>query len=231
MMASECAAASIHFSPAPHTPTSPSLALALALAWHSCHPQWTSYNEPDHCGAQFKCMTPAVLHIVKAKGWDLASTRVWCDFISIPQRCKGMQLLAINSLASYAACAHAFCIVAPPVIHGDTGLKLDLATYNTRMWCRLENLCHWLRHGNDNRWLATDEVCQQMTDEIDLINSSLRVFEGEATIEAAATTCHLPPPTSHLPPPTSHATRHAPRALIPLHRETEALLIAPIPGD
>ena len=85
-------------------------------------PQWTSYNEPDHCGAHFRCMAPAVRRIVKAKGWDLSTTRVWCDYISIPQRCNGMQILAINSLASYAACAHAFCIVAPRVTHGDTSL-------------------------------------------------------------------------------------------------------------
>jgi hypothetical protein len=56
------------------------------------------------------------------------------SYISIPQRTRNTQKLAINSLASYASIADAFVIVAPTVTHEDTGLVCNVATYNRRMW-------------------------------------------------------------------------------------------------
>ena len=154
--------------------------------------QWTSFTEPDHSGEQFRCMVRAVRAIAEAKGWRLESTRIWCDFFSIPQRCKGMQLLAINSLAAYAASAHAFAVVAPKVVHADTNQTLDLESYNRRMWCRLENLCHWLHCGSNNRWLMEGSECVPAPDDDAFINTNLRVFQGEATVEADKLTLVLP---------------------------------------
>ena len=68
-------------------------------------------------------------HIPQVQGWDQAMVWVWIDVISIPQRCKSMQLLAINSLSQYVSIAHAFVIVAPPVRHANTGMLLDDKSY------------------------------------------------------------------------------------------------------
>ena len=114
--------------------------------------------------------------------YTIEETWVWVDYLSIPQRCRGMQQLAINSLPMYipmytsvadafsqdlprsptishalryTSVANAFCIVAPPLTHEHTKQLCDLQTYNRRLWCRTENFCHTLRHGCDDIWVAT----------------------------------------------------------------------------
>ena len=77
-------------------------------------------------------MLAAIDFIIRDKGWDEGLTWIWCDYISIPQKCKGMQLLAINSLSVYASAAHAFAIAAPLVRHQNTGQTLDQCSYNRR---------------------------------------------------------------------------------------------------
>jgi hypothetical protein len=66
-----------------------------------------------------------------------------------------MQAAAINSLSAYAAEADAFVIVAPELVHSDTAKLCDQHTYLRRMWCRAENLCHYLVEGSENMWMAT----------------------------------------------------------------------------
>ena len=79
-------------------------------------------------------MLGAIKRITKHERWVWERTWVWVDYISIPQRSRGMQRLAINSLSAYASAAHAFVIVAPPVYHVDTGQLCNVETYNRRMW-------------------------------------------------------------------------------------------------
>lgn len=146
--------------------------------------QWTAFGSPDHTGEQYKCMVSSTLRIVAEEGWKLRHTWVWVDYISIPQRCSGMQLLAINSLATYASCADAFAIVAPPVIHAGTGQPLSMDSYNKRMWCRTENLCFSLCQGSGAMWISTSQhECHRLKEEPDFLRSNLYVFEGEATVE------------------------------------------------
>jgi len=146
--------------------------------------QWTAHGVPDHTGEQYKCMVSSMLHIIAAEGWRLRHTWVWVDYISIPQRCRGMQHLAINSLATYAACADAFAIVAPPVAHQNTGQMLTMASYNQRMWCRTENLCFSLCQGSGSMWMsAAHNDCHRLSEDRDFLRSNLYVFEGEATVE------------------------------------------------
>ena len=83
-------------------------------------------------------MVRAMDEISEAKKWDQQMLWVWVDVISIPQRCRGMQRLAINSLSMYASVAHAFAIVAPAVRHANTGQILDAETYKKRMWCEVK---------------------------------------------------------------------------------------------
>ena len=60
--------------------------------------RWTAFNEPDHTGEQFAAMKQALLHVVDQMAWPLNRVSVWVDYCSIPQRCRGMQTLAIKSL-------------------------------------------------------------------------------------------------------------------------------------
>ena len=73
-------------------------------------------------------MLAAIDFIIRDKGWDERLTWIWCDYISIPQKCKGMQLLAINSLSVYASAAHAIRRGKPHVVDlqrhgGGTSIK------------------------------------------------------------------------------------------------------------
>lgn len=123
---------------------------------------------------------------------DLSTER---SYSSIPQRSRGQQKLAIASLAAYASVAHAFVIVAPPVIHADTKLPCNVSTYNKRMWCRAENLAHSLRNGTHDMWVATGEGkgdCVKQKDDADFLRSNLHVFQGEATVEADKVTLVTP---------------------------------------
>eukprot|EP00965_Chrysotila_dentata_P004173 134658-Pleurochrysis_carterae.AAC.1 len=85
-------------------------------------------------------MVSSLAHVIAAREWDASSVRVWVDFQSIPQACRSVQQLAINSLVAYASSAHAFVIVAPPVRHRETGRMCDLSSYRSRMWCAHANL-------------------------------------------------------------------------------------------
>ena len=54
-------------------------------------------------------------------------------------------------------------------------------------WCRAENLAHSLRNGTESMWVATGptpEECHAQADDLEFLNSNLRVFQGEATVEA-----------------------------------------------
>ena len=129
-------------------------------------------------------MVAAVTHIARANDWPMDRVWVWCDYISIPQRLRCAQRLAINSLASYASCADAFVIVAPPVVHADTNELCDTGTYNRRMWCRAENLCHTLRHGVEHMWVVSSvNDCHRLSDDATFMHSNLRVMQGDATRE------------------------------------------------
>jgi len=155
--------------------------------------QWTSWTEPDPTNQQYECMVAAALTISKTNGWPMERVWVWCDYISIPQRTRNTQKLAINSLASYASIADAFVIVAPTVIHNNTGLECNVATYNKRMWCRAENLCHSLRNGIHDMWVvtSTDSVAK-LKDDAEFMQSNLRVMQGDSTREDDKLTLVLP---------------------------------------
>ena len=153
--------------------------------------QWTAFKEPDPTGKQFEVMVAALRHVVSAQNWEMENVFVWVDLSSIPQAIRRVQLLAIQSLANYAAAANAFIICAPEVVHADTHKKCDLHTYNRRMWCRLEQLCHMLRKGTAGMWVATSPTdCTPLAAQAsglrtgkDWILQMLRVFQGDVTVE------------------------------------------------
>ena len=143
--------------------------------------QWTAFGEPDHTNKQFEMMVTSLREVCEQKKWDLDSVVVWADYSSIPQVHRGLQGLAIHSLAAYASAAAAFVVVTPAVPHKDLpGQVCDEDTYRTRMWCRAEQLCHSLRNGVGNMWVANDSACVPMAK--DWFNAAaLFVFQGEAT--------------------------------------------------
>ena len=156
--------------------------------------QWTSFSEPDPTGDQYRVMLSSIAHVMDVQDWNPDRVLVWCDYCSVPQGHKGMQGFAINSIASYAACADAFIVVAPDVPHSDLpGVMCDVEQYKKRLWTRVEQLCPGLANGSHHMWVATSLTeCRKAAAEENWLSANLRVFDGEATDEYDKLTLVLP---------------------------------------
>ena len=75
---------------------------------------------------------------------DFGQGYVWMDYLSIPQRDKANQGLAIQSITSYVALSHLFVVLAGPWQHADDGSIRDVRAWGERGWCRMENLANAL---------------------------------------------------------------------------------------
>ena len=118
--------------------------------------QWTAFKSPDPSDGQYHTMCSSVKELAKRNGWDKSfkDVFVWVDYSCIPQANASVQNLAIRSLAVYASSATYFVIIAPDVTHADLNNKCDLDTYQRRMWCRAEQVCHSMRNGTSGMFLA-----------------------------------------------------------------------------
>jgi len=145
--------------------------------------QWTSFTVPDPSGTQYEAMCSAVKDLAKRNGWNenLNDVFIWVDYSSIPQANPSTQNLAIRSLAAYASSATYFVIIAPDTPHADLDDTCDLDTYQRRMWCRAEQVCHSMRNGTEGMYLAVDKNSPIVPVESNFFAESLHVFNGELT--------------------------------------------------
>ena len=65
------------------------------------------------------------------------------DYISIPQRDRGAQGLAIQSIPYYVGSTHEFIVLAGPWLH-ENGSVRDCVAWNRRGWCRMEQVSNAL---------------------------------------------------------------------------------------
>lgn len=145
--------------------------------------QWTSFTVPDPSQNQYRTMCTSLKELADRNGWDasLKDVFVWVDFSCIPQANPSTQNLAIRSLAAYASSATYFIIVAPDTPHADLDDVCNLETYQKRMWCRAEQVCHSMRNGTEGMCLAVGNSNPLTTVQADFFNESLHVFNGELT--------------------------------------------------
>jgi len=153
--------------------------------------QWTAFDLPDPSNQQYGTMVNAMKELAKRNGWDpsLRDVFVWVDYSCIPQANASVQNLAIRSLAVYASSATYFVIIAPSTKHADLDNICDLDTYQRRMWCRAEQVCHSMRNGTTGMYLATSSESKSgqlgdlkfMPVKSDFFLESLHVFNGELT--------------------------------------------------
>jgi len=156
--------------------------------------QWLSFGTPDPLGVQYRVMAASLRRVIADTGWEEANVQVWVDLASIPQAKPLLKQLAVQTIACYCAAAHAFVICAPTTIHADTGEVCNVQSYQRRMWCRCEQLCHVLRKGTGTMWCATTEDDCRRLGELDSewLMSVLRVFEGDVTDEGDYLSIVLP---------------------------------------
>jgi len=145
--------------------------------------QWTSFSQPDPSGSQYRSMVNALQQVAEQNEWDehMDNIYVWVDFSCIPQTNPCTQNLAIRSLAAYASSAAVFIIVAPPCNHAELNTACDIETYQCRMWCRAEQVCHSMRNGTGRMFIAHDESHTLKPVDDDWFREALRVFDGDLT--------------------------------------------------
>ena len=83
--------------------------------------QWLGWSEPDPQRIHVAAMQQAVHNVSKDTGTPLEKIRVWVDYVSIPQKNRSEQKLAIASLPTFASCADYFVVIAPDATHHNTG--------------------------------------------------------------------------------------------------------------
>eukprot|EP00929_Paragymnodinium_shiwhaense_P086771 TRINITY_DN47209_c0_g1_i1.p1 TRINITY_DN47209_c0_g1~~TRINITY_DN47209_c0_g1_i1.p1 ORF type:complete len:941 (-),score=200.64 TRINITY_DN47209_c0_g1_i1:132-2954(-) len=153
--------------------------------------QWLGWGRPDPDNVHYLTMKTAI-HQVTGKilrqrksaaqltPATLAETYIWCDFTSIAQEHRNMQVLAISSLPVYSAESDAFVIVAPTTMHCDTGMECNATTYSLRGWCRAEMLSKVCSTG-----LAHMYIIERLEAGIEpvrggvLASLDMNVFEGD----------------------------------------------------
>ncbi len=125
--------------------------------------QWLGWGNPDpdniHYDAMCKAVYKAPEMIQKSIGKkvELDEIYVWVDFVSISQKHRGLQALAIGALPVYASAADIFTIIAPDAIHLDNESKCDHFTYNMRGWCRAEMLSKICASGLKDMYLVSGD--------------------------------------------------------------------------
>ena len=72
--------------------------------------QWLGWSEPDPQRIHVAAMQQAVHNVSKDTETPLEKIRVWVDYVSIPQRNRSEQKLAIASLPTFASCADYFVV-------------------------------------------------------------------------------------------------------------------------
>ena len=101
--------------------------------------QWAGFDHPDPEGRQY-CAILVALQGLQGRG--IACGYIWVDYTSIPQVNEYQQQAAVNSLSVYASRCSVLVAVAPTCTHVDTGAEVNLQTYGSRGWCRLELLSY-----------------------------------------------------------------------------------------
>jgi len=146
--------------------------------------QWTAYGAPDPNKRQYRAMVNATKALASRNRWDnLKHVYIWVDYSCIPQSNASVQSLAIRSLAVYASSATYFVVAAPDTLHTSLDAVCDLDTYQRRMWCRAEQVCHSMRNGTESMFLAVSSHDNDVFLPVkpDFFRESLHVFDGELT--------------------------------------------------
>eukprot|EP00327_Prymnesium_parvum_P006168 CAMPEP_0182808378 /NCGR_PEP_ID=MMETSP0006_2-20121128/6617_1 /TAXON_ID=97485 /ORGANISM="Prymnesium parvum, Strain Texoma1" /LENGTH=754 /DNA_ID=CAMNT_0024934089 /DNA_START=89 /DNA_END=2353 /DNA_ORIENTATION=+ len=149
-----------------------------------CSHQWLGFHEPDPRFEHFPAIVRACHALCRNQHIDPDELYVWVDFTSIPQENNFLKQLAIQSLAQYASSCRYFLIVAPHVLHADSGMECDPQTYARRGWCRLEQWARLASAGRDDMYLAKVDEVVEMDSHDSWFEDSIMVFEGDFTCDS-----------------------------------------------
>eukprot|EP00929_Paragymnodinium_shiwhaense_P121704 TRINITY_DN9405_c0_g1_i3.p1 TRINITY_DN9405_c0_g1~~TRINITY_DN9405_c0_g1_i3.p1 ORF type:complete len:895 (-),score=21.18 TRINITY_DN9405_c0_g1_i3:64-2748(-) len=141
---------------------------------------WTSWEKLGPNSVQAACMKAAAERICSENHMNPEHFFVWLDILGIPQANNCCKALAVHSLYVYAASADFLVVICPPCFHEQTGDVVDVTTYKSRVWCRVEQMAHCLSHGMETMYVSFEKgQLEKVTDR--WISDALHIFEGEVT--------------------------------------------------
>lgn len=106
------------------------------------------------------------------------------SYLAIPQANHTVQLQAINTIATYAALAKQFVVVAPHTVHINKGTVCDAASYLRRGWCRVEQWAAMVAsESTDHMLIYEGGELAPLGSRDEWISTSLEVFGGEFSYE------------------------------------------------
>lgn len=140
---------------------------------------WPSWNRLGPDDVQRHAMVHSLHLFAEKNGVDLEHVWVWLDIISIPQKHRGIQLLAINSLYVYAYSVDALIIIAPETVHQQTGQELGIDSYKNRVWTRVEQVAHLSAHGIDSLYYYTPTGLEVVDKK--WLMDVIHVFDGQTS--------------------------------------------------
>jgi len=155
--------------------------------------QWLGWGLPDPDAHHFNAMCAAITHVTKVlteSGGDATlspeRTYIWCDFLSIAQDHRALQVMAVSALTMFSVSSDAFVVIAPPATHLGSGDTCNFESYSLRGWCRAEVLSKICGDGLKRMFVLEDEshTIQPLTEEW-LSKLDMAVFHGNFSC------CHL----------------------------------------
>jgi len=136
--------------------------------------QWLGWGLPDPDAHHFNAMCAAITHVTKVlteSGGDATlspeRTYIWCDFLSIAQDHRALQVMAVSALTMFSVSSDAFVVIAPPATHLGSGDTCNFESYSLRGWCRAEVLSKICGDGLKRMFVLEEErlTVQPLTEE------------------------------------------------------------------
>ncbi|CAJ1381343.1 unnamed protein product [Effrenium voratum] len=152
-------------------------AMGNHIVFFSYH--WPSSTRLGPDQVQRRAMNHALELYSDKVGADMENIFIWLDIVSIPQKHRGVQVLAINSLYVYASSVDALIIIAPPTVQEQTGEKLGLESYKNRVWTRVEQIAHLSAHGMESLFFYQPNGLEPV--DLRWLEDVVRVFDASTT--------------------------------------------------
>eukprot|EP00929_Paragymnodinium_shiwhaense_P036221 TRINITY_DN19440_c0_g1_i5.p1 TRINITY_DN19440_c0_g1~~TRINITY_DN19440_c0_g1_i5.p1 ORF type:complete len:1252 (+),score=132.38 TRINITY_DN19440_c0_g1_i5:104-3859(+) len=143
---------------------------------------WLSWYRSGPSALQLECMQAAAKEIGRRQDHHLAlcDLYIWLDVLSIPQGNETCKKLAIDSLYGYASSADVLVAICPAARHEQTAEEVGIASYKSRVWCRVEQIAHCCCNGFQNMAYSVEPGKLVAIDE-EWIRSIMYIFEGQTT--------------------------------------------------
>lgn len=128
---------------------------------------------------QLHAMKAAVLEAANMHRTGLDKLYIWLDCFCIPQKNSFLKRAAINSLYTFASLSDIMVIICPESTHASTMQPANEETVKTRFWCRMEQLAHYCKQGEQSMFLHRGARLEALPS--DWMDSVCAIYNAQTT--------------------------------------------------